>query len=542
MRLFIPLATLGLITTIVSAIPAPSYDGPRPLPAEVTTPAALEVEGIGPGALVLQGGGSTPTEITDAFLNLAGREKTKLVFIPTASAEADKLAGWAEMWKDKNLASVTRLHTRDRKIANTELFVKPLKEANAVWIAGGDQQRLADAYVGTLVEKELQNLLKRGGVIWGTSAGAAIQSRLMIAGGKPDDALLSRGLDLLPGAVIDQHFLARQREPRLRGVLEKYPGFVGFGIDEATALIVKGRGLRVVGKSTVTVLISEGAGRSLRRFELKDKQVSDLTMLRKSALARVQTPFPPKSVASPEVPKGSLLIVGGGGMPQEVVNRYIELAGGKDKTFVVLPTSMPDPIPANTGNFLKRAGVRSVHVLPGRTRDEVTKPDVLALLDKADAVWFDGGRQWRFVDAYEGTEFYEKLHGVLQRGGVIGGSSAGATIQGEYLCRGSPLGPNEMICEGYEKAFRFLPGVGIDQHFTQRNRFKDMVQFKKTYPQYLGIGIDEATALVVKGHIAEVIGRTRACFYTKVPGDEQDFISVKTGEAFDFKAMKKVEK
>jgi len=541
MRLLIPATVLGLITAIVAAIAAPSYDGPKPLTVEVTTPAPVEVEGIGPGTLIIQGGGDTPKEIADAFYNFSGKENSKLVIIPTASAEAENRDDWGERWMERKLAGFTILHTRDRKRANMEAFVKPLREATAVWIAGGDQQRLSDAYVGTLVEKELQALLKRGGVIWGTSAGAAIQSRLMIAGGKPPVAELSRGFDLLPGAVIDQHFLARKREPRLLGVLQKHPGFVGFGIDEETALVVKGRTLRVIGKSTVTVLIPEGAGRPLRRLELNYRQSTDFTMLRKSALARTETPFPPKKVASTEVPKGSLLIVGGGGMPPEIINKYIELAGGKDKTFIVLPTSNPDPIPASSGGFLKRAGVTNVHVLPGRTREEVNKPEVLALLDKADAIWFDGGRQWRFVDAYEGTPFYDKLHGVLKRGGVIGGSSAGATIQGEYLCRGNPLGPNDIICEGYERGFNFLPGVGIDQHFTQRNRFADMFLFKKTYPQYLGIGIDEATALVVKGHVAEILGKTRACFYPGTPRDEKDFISIKSGEAFDFRTMKKVE-
>src|SRR5262249_31060154 len=158
-------------------------------------------------ALMLQGGGDTPKELFDAFYQLAGKEKIKLVVIPTANANAEKLTGWTERWTDPKLASVTVLHTRDRRRANSMEFVKPVQEASAVWIAGGDQQRLSDAYVGTLVEKELQALLKRGGVIWGTSAGAAIQSRLMIAGGAPPVAELLRGLDLLPGAVIDQHFV-----------------------------------------------------------------------------------------------------------------------------------------------------------------------------------------------------------------------------------------------------------------------------------------------------------------------------------------------
>lgn len=535
-----PFLILALLAAIASGVPG--LDGPKPLPADVTKPAPIDIEGIGAGTLILQGGGDTPPAIVDLFLQRSGREKTKLVIIPTASAKAETPTGWTEIWKQRHVTDITLLHTRDRQRANQDDFVQPLREATGVWISGGDQQKLGDAYVGTLVEKELQAFLKRGGIIWGTSAGAAIQSKLMIAGGTPSEAELARGFDLLPGVVIDQHFLARKREPRLLGVLQKHPGFVGIGIDEGTALIVQGRAMRVLGNSTVTILLNEGAGRTLRRTILSTRNPSDLTTLRKAAIGRTQPAFPSKHVASPEVPRGSLLIVGGGGMPTEVVNRFIELAGGKDRVFVVLPTSMPDPIPANVGQFLKRAGISKLHVLPGRKQEDVCKPEVLALLDQADAVWFDGGRQWRFVDAYEGTPFYEKLHGVLKRGGVIGGSSAGATIQGEYLCRGNPLGPNDMICEGYEKGFGFLPGVGIDQHFTQRNRFADMVLFKKVYPQYLGIGIDEATALVVQGHRAEVIGRTRACFYPTLPTHDQDFISIPAGEAFDLKTKQKIVK
>ncbi len=55
-----------------------------------------------------------------------------------------------------------------------------------------------------------------------------------------------------------------------------------------------------------------------------------------------------------------------------------------------------------------------------------------------------------------------------------------------------------MMCEGYERGFCFLPGVAIDQHFAQRKRFGDMTELMKAYPQYLGIGLDEATAIVVQ--------------------------------------------
>ena len=67
---------------------------------------------------------------------------------------------------------------------------------------------------------------------------------------------------------------------------------------------------------------------------------------------------------------------------------------------------------------------------------------------------------------------------------VICGTSAGATICGEYLVRGDPLGSKTMIAPGYERGLNFLPGVGIDQHFSQRNRFPDMIGLKTRYPQF----------------------------------------------------------
>ncbi|HMP16107.1 MAG TPA: cyanophycinase, partial [Gemmatales bacterium] len=281
------------------------------LAASVTTPAPVAVEGIGPGALILQGGGKTPPAILETFLQLSGGEKPRLVVIPTASADAEKTETWLARWKEHPFAEVAVLHTLDRKLASTAAFVQPLRQATAVFITGGDQRRLSDAYAGTLVEEELQALLQRGGVIWGTSAGAAIQTKLMIAGGKPPEIRMAPGLALLPGCVVDQHFLARQREPRLRRALEQFPGFVGLGIDEATALVVQGRTLRVVGDSTVTVLLAKGAGRPWRKEVLAAKQTSDLTMLRRAALERAQPEPRTGPAGKPFVPVGSLMLVGG---------------------------------------------------------------------------------------------------------------------------------------------------------------------------------------------------------------------------------------
>jgi cyanophycinase len=519
--------------------------GPVAAQAPVPVPERLLPAGID-GSLVICGGGKTPDAARRRFLELAGGPKAHLVLIPTASVAADEKDNekLLEPWKTLQLASLVVLHTRSRETADQPQFIEPLRKATGVWLGGGDQGRLAEAYVGTAVEKELYALLKRGGVIGGTSAGAAVQSRVMIAGGNPV-ARVARGFDLVPGAVIDQHFLKRDRKARLLGVLEKNPGLVGLGIDEDTALIVRKREMRVVGNGTVAVCLAAGANRPPRKVELQPGAVADLTQWRRAALARTRPPYPPKELPVPEVPRGSQVIVGGGGMPAEVTKKFIELAGGPDAPIIVLPTSMPDPIsPKAYGDgFLRKAGAKNVHVLPGRELKDVEDPKNLALLRQARGVWFGGGRQWRFIDAYEGTKAEELFRDVVRRGGVIGGSSAGATIQGDYLCRGSPLGPKEMMCEGYERGFGFLPGVAIDQHFSQRKRFRDMTALMTEYPQFLGIGIDEGTALVVQGHVAEILGRGKVHFYDRtkpVEDGKPDYEAAGAGERYDLSARKVV--
>jgi cyanophycinase len=347
------------------------------------------------------------------------------------------------------------------------------------------------------------------------------------------------GLGLLPGAIVDQHFLARDRKVRLLEALEMHPGLFGVGIDEGTALVVQGRMLRCLGDSTVAILHAATGGRGSQEVILKSGETFDFTMARRAARDRTLPPFPPAMLGSPEVPSGSLVIVGGGGLPEELTQKFTELAGGPESLIVVLPTADPESPGPREAEFLIRKGARNVKVLSVRRREEVESAEFLDVVNAAKGIWFGGGRQWRFVDAYEGTKAVAAFHNVLRRGGVIGGSSAGATIQGEYLVRGSPLGNEEMMAAGYEHGFAFLPGTAIDQHFAQRNRFADMTKVVAAHPQLLGIGLDEATAIIVRGHVAEVVGKHEVHFYDRrkpVAEGEPDHTSVAAGQKYDLKA------
>jgi cyanophycinase len=242
-----------------------------------------DVSGID-GTLVICGGGRLPEEVIGRFLEAAGGAKAKLVLVPTASTFADRVdAEWfLSPWRERGVQSVTLLHTHSREAADRDDFIAPLREATAVWFYGGNQSRLASVYVNTRFEQELHTLLKRGGTVGGTSAGAAIMSRLMIARGKQQPEL-GVGFDLLPDAVIDQHFLRRGRQPRLLAALEKNPDHFGVGIDEGTALVVEGSSMRVVGDSVVTVCLAASAGREGKEVTLPSGAEADLPAFRRAA-------------------------------------------------------------------------------------------------------------------------------------------------------------------------------------------------------------------------------------------------------------------
>ena len=358
---------------------------------------------------------------------------------------------------------MTVLHTRDPKKANDAEFVKPLAEATGVWFANGHTDRLVNSYRGTLFEKELKKLHARGGVIGGTGGGSSVMGSLVFAGGEEKPTV---GFGLLSGFVIE-------RKDMLEGAVKDNPGFVGLRLPNGAAVVIQGRRRSASSASTIAIVFpAKGtAGRSRRHTT--PGRLLDIVQLRRAAANRAaKEPFPPAKPPEPVVAKGTLVIVGGGGATPEIWKRFIDASGGPDALIVVIPTAMEDPIPDVPGEENDPEEVRreerrvAAHPRPKKADD----PAFSEVLTKAGGVWFGGGRQWRFVDAYEGTLTEKRFHEVLARGGAIGGSSAGASIQSEYMPRGHPLGNTVMAAEGYEKGLGFLPGCAVDQHFFARKR------------------------------------------------------------------------
>jgi cyanophycinase len=252
-----------------------------------------------------------------------------------------------------------------------------------------------------------------------------------------------------------------------------------------------------------------------------------------------------QSEASKVGPASGSLIVDGGAENAESIKRFVALAGGPEAPIVVIPTaSETDPVDVEKHHqaFTLRFGVKNVTVLHTRDRAEADKEEFVAPLKSARGVWFSGGRQWRLVDAYMGTRTQREIESVLSRGGVIGGSSAGATIQGSYLVRGAREGNHIMMAKGYEEGFGYLRGVAIDQHLLVRRRADDLVEVIAKKPELLGLGLDEPAAIVVQGDRMEVIGRSVVGVYDGKDHDGKKYYFLAPGEMFDLAARKRMER
>ncbi|MGH9564903.1 MAG: cyanophycinase [Candidatus Angelobacter sp.] len=242
--------------------------------------------------------------------------------------------------------------------------------------------------------------------------------------------------------------------------------------------------------------------------------------------------------------KGWLMIHGGGAVSADERREFVSRAGGPDANFVFIPTAASDSMIdlAHDGDkFANRFGVKHVAVLHTRDRKIADSKKFVEPLRHASGVWFEGGRQWRLADAYLGTRVEREIKALLARGGVVGGSSAGATIQGSFLVRGdaahpgNPDGDNRiMMVPGHEAGFALLPGSAIDQHVLVRHREDDLDPVIAAHPDLLGIGIDQGAAILVHGDTFKTMDGEVLIHDGKKHGDKAYYI-LQPGETFNLR-------
>ena len=255
---------------------------------------------------------------------------------------------------------------------------------------------------------------------------------------------------------------------------------------------------------------------------------------------------------------GTLIAIGGGRLSDEIYEAFRKYAGGDDARIVVIPTASDDESLSGDPEFQRiresweKRGFNDVTVLHTRNPEEASSEEFIRPIREADGIFFTGGRQWRIADGFLGTLAQEEMFRLLDRGGVIAGTSAGATIQGSYLARGDTRN-NQVMMGDHEEGLGFISNIAIDQHVLARNRQFDLYEIVRNKPGILGIGLDESTAMVVRGDTMEVIGAGYVLVYDggfwsregsdlkKLPEPEELFYFLRPGDRYNLAKREVIE-
>ncbi len=220
--------------------------------------------GAARGYVVPIGGAEAQLErpaILERFIHLCGGEEAFIVVIPTASRLKNTGSRYLELFDELGAGNAVAIPLQTRADGDREDHLRTLRDATGIFLTGGNQLRLSTVLGGTPIAQAIRRLNADGVHVAGTSAGAAILSEHMIAGGKsgatpsPDMVTLAPGLGLTNTVIIDQHFRQRDRLGRLLTAVSYNPFVVGLGLDEDTAAFIDPGGVfEVVGSGAVTVV------------------------------------------------------------------------------------------------------------------------------------------------------------------------------------------------------------------------------------------------------------------------------------------------
>ena len=226
------------------------------------------------GTLIVDGGGGT-RPVVARFVEAAGGQNARIVVFATGPSalrfgpqnvildpdwprdrpEWQQYEAYLKAWL--GVPRVQVLHTRDRNVANSEAFTAPLTSATGVYLIAGNAGRYADAYLQTRTQSELQAVLARGGVMFGSSAGAIALGSFLVRG-NPEKPLLmaagrTTGFGFLTNVAINPHVTSAQRDAELVNVVDAHPEILGLGIEDDAAIVVTRNTFEVVGTGRIAV-------------------------------------------------------------------------------------------------------------------------------------------------------------------------------------------------------------------------------------------------------------------------------------------------
>jgi cyanophycinase len=247
--------------------------------------------------------------------------------------------------------------------------------------------------------------------------------------------------------------------------------------------------------------------------------------------------------------KGKLIIVGGGNMPDSLFTFFANYCGGKDQSIVYIPTATTDEQYIKEGGHLVKftsRGFTNLSTIHTRDKVKADDPKNIELVRNAKGIFFGGGDQDLIAAAYGETQLYKEFIALLERGGVIMGTSAGATIMGSLLVGGDA---RKDLTKPYpfKPAFSFIKNMAIDQHVLVRNRQFDLIPVIENNPSNIGVAIDESTAIIVEAGKFKVWGLSYALLYDPLDWGKQQkeigkvikpFKMLGSGDGYDFNTRK----
>jgi cyanophycinase len=416
------------------------------------------------GTLLLGGSGAVPEELAAAYLAAASGGEALLL------AAADGVVAGAELGRP----------------CAWPLDPAQRAAAGAVWL---DDACLFEGTAGAELRTWLGEVLARGGVV---GAGGAAAEALAGEAGVPGAGIL---VELERAVVLER--------------LARAPGRAVLCLPPKAWAKLRGREL-FLGAPEASVHVAGRDARALQGVWTEMYRRLDAVALARAALEAVAG----EPLGEPRIDAGTLVLCGGGDVGGALAS-FVELAGGPDAPIVVVPASCLETLDENPPlvRAFARAGARNVAWIHARDRAEAEAgAELLAPFASARGVWLGSGRAQHLIERYERTPVVDELRRVLARGGVVGGSSAGAAVLAEVLARGGPGGPRAVLSAGYERGFGLLQGVALDTHVRERGRFPDLVALKRAHPSALVVGLDEGTWMRVRGTEALVLGAGEALF------------------------------
>ena len=357
------------------------------------------------GTIIAGGGLELPKAAKEYFLREANKADANPVLLQFSSAKSAEL----DSFSPEELAAAEKLRVVNVTFEESELdkeSLLALQNSGAIWVSSNARFGKRHLTILKQVFEAAEQVIQRKGVACFNKPLSESLGRL-----KQDSvaelSVIAAASNLIPDAVIHTSYDDSNRKDLL-SILAANPRCVGIGIEDNSAIVLRQRKIRVLGDGQSTFCLMANEHQPLRVQHVKQaatrranpyETIIDLTAWRRDAIERTLPPFPAKKPPTPHVANGTLMIVGGGGMPKGMMEQMVELAGGEDAKMVYVPCSENDEItgPQRMVETWKKMGVASATFIHTKDRNQAnTDEQFLAPLQDATGIWFGGGRQWNF--------------------------------------------------------------------------------------------------------------------------------------------------